>query len=308
MEEVGRISWWEVYSSNDVDQAVDIFTKRLTDILDKMAPVKKFQIRSKYAAWITEDTKTKIVDRDLAQQLASDSGMLEDWETFKKLRNEVTSHLRKDKNDWKKGKLDACGETKDMGKLWKNVLGWLNWSSSVSPTKLLNNGNLETSPIKMADIQNRYYIDKVKTIRRSIQDHGKDPSEVLKETLVSNEASFTCQAITQEQVDKIIKDLKNSKASGMDNLDTYILKLTRKTIVPSVCHSDILNLSLQSNKFPTKWKIAKVIPLYKGKGSKHDPKNYRPVAILPILSKVLERAMFQQIVTYMDSQGCPGER
>ena len=61
MEEVGRISWWEVYSSNDVDQAVDIFTKRLTDILDKMAPVKKFQIRSKYAAWITEDTKAKIV-------------------------------------------------------------------------------------------------------------------------------------------------------------------------------------------------------------------------------------------------------
>ena len=69
--------------------------------------------------------------------------------------------------------------------------------------------------------------------------------------------------------------------------------------VPSVCH--ILNLSLQSNKFPTKWKIAKVVPLYKGKGSKIDPKNYRPVAILPILSKVLERAMFQQVVTFMDS-------
>ena len=56
-----------------------------------------------------------------------------------------------------------------------------------------------------------------------------------------------------------------------------------------------------ANKFPTKWKIAKVVPLYKGKGSKLDPKNYRPVAILPILSKVLERAMFQQVVNFMDS-------
>ena len=55
-----------------------------------------------------------------------------------------------------------------------------------------------------------------------------------------------------------------------------------------------------TNKFPTKWMIAKVVPLYKGKGCKLDPKNYRPVAILPILSKVLERAMFQQLVTYMD--------
>ena len=50
LEEVGKICWWEVYSSNDVDQAVDIFTRKLTDILDIMAPVKKFQIRTKYAA------------------------------------------------------------------------------------------------------------------------------------------------------------------------------------------------------------------------------------------------------------------
>ena len=55
-----------------------------------------------------------------------------------------------------------------------------------------------------------------------------------------------------------------------------------------------------SRKFPTKWKIAKVVPLFKGKGSKFDTKNYRPVAILPILSKVLERAMFRQMITYMD--------
>jgi hypothetical protein len=72
-------------------------------------------------------------------------------------------------------------------------------------------------------------------------------------------------------VEKIIGQLKNSKASGLDNLDTYILKLTKKFIVPSVCH--ILNLSLTSNKFPTKWKIAKIVPLYMGKGSKLDPKN-----------------------------------
>ena len=68
--------------------------------------------------------------------------------------------------------------------------------------------------------------------------------------------------------------------------------------MPSVCH--IVNLSIGSNKFPNKWKIAKLVPLYKGKGAKIDPKNYRPVAILPILSKVLERSIFLQIVSFMD--------
>ena len=75
-------------------------------------------------------------------------------------------------------------------------------------------------------------------------------------------------------------------------------QLTRAHIVPSVCH--IVNISIKSRKFPTKWKIAKVVPLYKGKGSKFDPKSYRPVAILPILSKVLERVMFKQVLDYMD--------
>jgi len=150
----------------------------------------------------------------------------------------------------------------------------------------------------MAEIQNRYYIDKVKTIRSSLQGHDRDPLNVLVRLLEGNQASFSTRSINPDLVDKIIRELKNSKASGVDNIDINILKLTRKTIVPSVCH--ILNLSLQNNKFPTKWKIAKVVPLYKGKGSKVDPKNYRPVAILPILSKVLERAMFLQVVNYMD--------
>ena len=158
---------------------------------------------------------------------------------------------------------------------------------------------LETSPRKIADIQNKYYIDKVQTIRRNLQGQNKDPLELLRQRLKGNQASFSSQAVTPEQVEKIIGQLKNSKASGLDNLDTYILKLTKKSIVPSVCH--ILNLSLTSNKFPTKWKIAKIVPLYKGKGSKLDPKNYRPLAILPILSKVLERAMYQQLVSFMDN-------
>ena len=107
-----------------------------------------------------------------------------------------------------------------------------------------------------------------------MQDEDRDPLEVLKLRLEGNQAVFSTQPITPDQVEKIIKELSNSKASGIDNIDTYILKLTRKMIVPSVCH--ILNLSMQTHKFPTKWKIAKVVPLYKGKGSKLEPKNYRP--------------------------------
>ena len=297
-EAVNNIKWYDVYACQDVDLAVDLFTSKLTEILDKMAPVKKFQVRTKYAAWVSDNTKEKIKQRDAAQQTAATTQKEEDWAKYRRLRNDLTCVKKKEKLVWQQNHLEACEETSDFGKLWKNILGWLNWSSTSSPTKLSHNGRLVTSPAEMAELQNQYYIDKVKTIRNNMPVQRKDPLSILRERMQGRSKPFSASAVTPDQIDKIICSLKNSKASGVDMVDTYILKLVKANIVPAVCH--IVNLSIQSNRFPTKWKIAKVIPLYKGKGCKLDPKNYRPVAILPILSKILERAMFLQILGHMD--------
>ena len=68
-------------------------------------------------------------------------------------------------------------------------------------------------------------------------------------------------------------------------------------IIPALTH--IINLSIETSTFPKNWKYSKVIPLFK-KDDPLNPKNYRPVALVPILSKVLERAVFLQIVEYME--------
>ena len=59
----------------------------------------------------------------------------------------------------------------------------------------------------------------------------------------------------------------------------------------------IITLSLMQCKFPSSWKFSKLIPLHK-KGSKLDMKNYRPVAILSPISKILEKVVFEQIYRY----------
>ena len=106
------------------------------------------------------------------------------------------------------------------------------------------------------------------------------------------------RAVTLDEVLDIIKALKNSKSTGVDNLDTWTIKLVAEDILPAITH--ILNLSISQSKFPTMWKQAKVVPSLK-KGDPLIPKNYRPVALLPILSKILEKAVFLQIVEYLDS-------
>ena len=109
---------------------------------------------------------------------------------------------------------------------------------------------------------------------------------------------FSIRPVKPEEVLKIVQGLKNSKSTGLDNIDTYILKLVAKDILPAL--TNIINLSIRDSHFPSTWKRAKVVPLLK-KGDRFDPKNYRPVALLPILSKVLERAVYLQLVEYLDN-------
>ena len=100
----------------------------------------------------------------------------------------------------------------------------------------------------------------------------------------------------------IFTNLRNSKSAGFDEIDTHVLKLIKDKITPAITH--IVNLSITSSVFPNLWKHSKVIPLFKpGSKDKLSAKSYRPVAILPVVSKVLERVVFLQIVEYMDTNG-----
>ena len=87
LQQIRDTSWWEVYQTTDVDAAVEIFTKKVNLILDQMAPVKTFQISSKYCPWLTEETQVLIKKRNQAQELLSENKNQENFEKFKKLRN-----------------------------------------------------------------------------------------------------------------------------------------------------------------------------------------------------------------------------
>ena len=261
-----------------------------------MAPVKTIQTSSKYCPWLTEASKTLICKRNKAQKVLSENKTDENYSNYKTLRNKVTSSLRQDKTKWQKQKLESCNN--DPGKLWKNILGWLNWCSSGSPSKLYYAGQMVTSPARLAEIMNNFFVNKIETIRQGLPRQTDDPLRTLKHIMRNNNSEFSLSCVHPDEVRKIILSLKNSKSCGVDTIDTYTIKLIVDDILPAVTH--IVNLSIQQGVFPSQYKIAKVIPLHK----KEDPllpKNYRPVAILCILSKVIERVIFLQIVQYMNS-------
>ncbi|CAB4000521.1 Hypothetical predicted protein, partial [Paramuricea clavata] len=95
---------------------------------------------------------------------------------------------------------------------------------------------------------------------------------------------------------KTLRRLKTSKAVGLDDIPPRLLKDAAHIVTKPL--TVIINASLHQAKVPVEWKSARVIPLFK-KGDVNNMDNYRPISILPIASKLLERAVHTQLVTYI---------
>ena len=106
---------------------------------------------------------------------------------------------------------------------------------------------------------------------------------------------FVFKPISERQVDKYITSIGKKKATGLDDLSAKVLKIIKK---PYLCHlTRMINRMLEDSTFPKYMKNARVTPIYK----KEDPllkKYYRPVSVLPIRSKIFERAMVDQLDDY----------
>ena len=95
-----------------------------------------------------------------------------------------------------------------------------------------------------------------------------------------------------------ISSLNVAKSTGVDKIGPKILKLPANDITPSLTF--IINKSIVSGEFPSLWKEAKAKPLFKA-GAKDDVNNYRPISILPTLSKIIEKWVNKQFLEYLNS-------
>ena len=291
---VQQISWLELYLCGDVNLAVQLLSDKITCILDVMAPMRTIQVRTLYAPWLTKETIALMKERDQSQKIAALTRNREDWIKFKSLRNRVNNRLKYEERHWQRVKLAACGD--NTKSVWKNVKGILNWKSSGSPNQLFYKGLLLTKPQAVADAQNEYFLDKITNIRENLPPPTCDPLQKLKQLMRGNSCTFSLTPVHPDEVEKIIAALSNSSSFGLDNIDTFAIKLIKKEILPALTH--IINLSISTREYPVYWKSSKIIPLHK-KEDLLNTKNYRPVAIVPIFSKVLERVIFNQLVKFL---------
>ena len=118
--------------------------------------------------------------------------------------------------------------------------------------------------------------------------------------LPKSDSAFTFDPVSSDTILQIVKNLKDKKSAGVDGISNHLLKSTAEHMIKPLYK--MINLSLLSGIVPKQMKVANVIPLYKGAeaGSKHLYTNYRPIAILNSISKVLEKVVEGKLRRYLD--------
>lgn len=117
-------------------------------------------------------------------------------------------------------------------------------------------------------------------------DHGTD-------------AIFEMQPVSRQQVLDVVKSLKGGSAPGWDGISTDLIKNNIQHLLTPLHY--IVNLSITKGKFPTLFKTAKVIPIFKS-GAKNLMSNFRPISLLVTASKVLEKCVKIQLTNYFDRE------
>ena len=110
------------------------------------------------------------------------------------------------------------------------------------------------------------------------------------------EDPFHFTKVSEKTIPDFLKELKTNKATGIDNLSGCFLKDRSKVLATPI--AQICNLSIKLLTVPDGCKIAKLKPLYK-KGKKTDPRNYRSISLLPVISKVLEKVIHHQTMDFV---------
>ena len=113
---------------------------------------------------------------------------------------------------------------------------------------------------------------------------------------------FNFHVIDTFQLGKVFGKLKTSKGCGNDGIASCFLKIALPVISESLC--DIFNLSIATGCFPDSWKIARVAPIFKS-GQPDDRSNYRPISVLPVLARVFEKLIHNQLYDYLDRNKHP---
>ena len=293
-EEILNTNLSNAISESNVEQhinekKINAATNELIEVfqqtINKIAPIKiiRQKDKTKHIPWYTTELKNLIKDKNQSLSNYFYFGL----DVFKKHAKELTNKIKHLKTKLKsKYFTDRISEFKDNPRKYWQIINDLTQRTETKET---------TEPDKMsqdkADNFNQYFA----TVGENIQKKLKKQFQIEN---LSEIQGFNFKLETSASIGKMIDNIKSNVATGHDDISAKIIKDAKPTLVPILMK--LVNLSYEVHTFPDCMKIAAIKALHK-KEDKNDFANYRPISILPTISKVFERSATAQLVHHLET-------
>ena len=287
---------------NSVNEAYDDLIAKLTEVIDKLAPIKEVRIKNNTQEWFDDEIHSAIQNRDKRFSVFKRSRLCEDKLAFKRAQNNVQNLIKKKKKQYIKNKLDEnLGKPKELWKTLKS-LGLSETKASGSKIGLAKKKDeISFDPKENSEIFKDFFANLASNLVSKLppapMKFGMNTVEAYYKNRISPKKDFSFSSTNESNILDLLKNINPSKAAGLDNIAGKFLK--EGATILAMPLTQICNLSIASSSFPDKCKHAKLKPLFK-KGPTTEPKNYRPISLLPLVSKIIEKVIHDQTIKYLD--------
>lgn len=272
-QDLRGIDWQPIYNETSTDRQVNYLQNTVLHLFDVHVPFKTKVLRYSSIPWFSDEIYELKNKRDAAFTKWKRYRLSEFLDVFRQLRNLVNSKIRLAKMRFYANHFNAKLPSK---KLWKNL-------REVGIGRQMNNEMNDIDPNQL----NREFVRVQSTSHQYTQ-----PSRIAH----TSNVSFDFQRVEQVDVVRAILDIR-SKAVGIDGIHPIFIKIILPYLLPAITY--VFNNILTTSTFPSAWKTSKIVPILKKKASAHSPAEYRPIAILPFLSKVLEKLVHRQMSAFL---------
>lgn len=274
--EASALPWNSVYSFSDVDSMVCFFEDLALDLLNKYAPlVVSKSIRKIQQPWFDSRVQTALFERDISKRIWKKNRTVDNYADFKRLRNKAAKAVLVAKIQYFSPKFNVNLPPRT---LWQNL-------KSIG----VIDSNIQSPPFSN-DSYNNFLTSSIPSFPNNTSIHNSLPTS-------NNYPKFSFHNICHNDLLQILSQIK-SNSVGLDSLPILYLKMLFPVIAPFLLH--IFNFCLTSSTFPKSWKRSRIIPVHKNTRS-CELKDFRPISILPSLSKALEMVIKSQISCYLNS-------
>ena len=294
---------WETELGN---LAIEDCFNKLHDILletiDKVAPIKTKTVSHKKLIrdpWITSGLMTSLTKQRRLYRVQLGCGNTVSTHKYKEYRNLLKKLVRISKQEYLRTK---CEEYKQNGKkLWQlinSVIGKTSNKKHIINSLRIDGTVQQDSTAISNELCNFFssvgeeYVNKI----------SSDPSEIKKvlNKIPNNTQSMFSKPTSRLEIELLIEKLPSKNSSGHDDISNNMLKRLKTSV--SLPLEIVFNKSIEEGIFPSRMKLADVVPLHKGKDPLEST-NYRPISLLLTISKLLEKIMYQQTYDFLEQTG-----